>query len=144
MSSRKSGRRILYLVKWLDYPERKDWTEEHTTTSRKEVGKGFGNFTGGIPTHQKTTGSPKHSPTPNGRVRRNQALRPCRIDSEERQRPARRLRPTIQLTTLFTPSRPRNLTNEVKPPKEPASRATKLRHDKTHHKVASDSIGRKP
>jgi len=28
MSSRKSGRRILYLVKWLDYPERKDWTEE--------------------------------------------------------------------------------------------------------------------
>jgi len=28
MSSRKSGRRILYLIKWLDYPERKDWTEE--------------------------------------------------------------------------------------------------------------------
>jgi len=28
MSSRKIGRRILYLVKWLDYPERKDWTEE--------------------------------------------------------------------------------------------------------------------
>ena len=28
MSSRKHGRRILYLVKWLDYPERKDWTEE--------------------------------------------------------------------------------------------------------------------
>jgi len=28
MSSWKSGRRILYLVKWLDYPERKDWTEE--------------------------------------------------------------------------------------------------------------------
>ena len=28
MSSRKHGRRILYLVKWLDYPDRKDWTEE--------------------------------------------------------------------------------------------------------------------
>jgi len=28
MSSRKHSRRILYLVKWLDYPERKDWTEE--------------------------------------------------------------------------------------------------------------------
>jgi len=28
MSARKQGRRILYLVKWLDYPERKDWTEE--------------------------------------------------------------------------------------------------------------------
>jgi len=28
MSARKPGRRILYLVKWLDYPERKDWTEE--------------------------------------------------------------------------------------------------------------------
>jgi len=28
MSSRKHGRRVLYLVKWLDYPERKDWTEE--------------------------------------------------------------------------------------------------------------------
>jgi len=28
MSSRKSVRHILYLVKWLDYPQRKDWTEE--------------------------------------------------------------------------------------------------------------------
>jgi len=28
MSSQKHGRRVLYLVKWLDYPERKDWTEE--------------------------------------------------------------------------------------------------------------------
>jgi len=28
VSSRKHGRRILYLVKWLDYPDRKDWTEE--------------------------------------------------------------------------------------------------------------------
>jgi len=32
MSSVKRGRRnnkrILYLVKWLNYPERKDWTEE--------------------------------------------------------------------------------------------------------------------
>jgi len=28
MSSRRQGRRILYLVKWLDYPARKDWTEE--------------------------------------------------------------------------------------------------------------------
>ena len=28
MASRRQGRRILYLVKWLDYPERKDWTEE--------------------------------------------------------------------------------------------------------------------
>jgi len=28
MSSRKHGRRVLYLVKWLDYPKRKDWTEE--------------------------------------------------------------------------------------------------------------------
>jgi len=26
--SRKHGKQILYLVKWLDYPERKDWTEE--------------------------------------------------------------------------------------------------------------------
>ena len=25
---RGNNRRILYLVKWLDYPERKDWTEE--------------------------------------------------------------------------------------------------------------------
>jgi len=28
VSSRKQGRRILYLVKWLDYPDQKDWTEE--------------------------------------------------------------------------------------------------------------------
>jgi hypothetical protein len=28
MGSIKKGRRILYLVKWLDYPDRKDWTEE--------------------------------------------------------------------------------------------------------------------
>jgi len=32
MSSVERGRgnnkRLLYLVKWLDYPERKDWTEE--------------------------------------------------------------------------------------------------------------------
>jgi len=28
MSARKQGRRILYLVRWLDFPERKDWTEE--------------------------------------------------------------------------------------------------------------------
>ena len=28
MSSRRQGRRILYLVKWLDYPDRKEWTEE--------------------------------------------------------------------------------------------------------------------
>jgi len=28
MSSQKQGRRILYLVKWLNYPEGKDWTEE--------------------------------------------------------------------------------------------------------------------
>ena len=28
ISSVKRGRRILYLVRWLDYPERKDWTEE--------------------------------------------------------------------------------------------------------------------
>jgi len=28
VSSRRHGKRILYLVKWLDYPERKDWTEE--------------------------------------------------------------------------------------------------------------------
>jgi len=32
MSSVERGRgnnkRIIYLVKWLDYPERKDWTEE--------------------------------------------------------------------------------------------------------------------
>jgi len=26
--SRKNNKRILYLVKWLDYPECKDWTEE--------------------------------------------------------------------------------------------------------------------
>jgi len=25
---RGSNKRILYLVKWLNYPERKDWTEE--------------------------------------------------------------------------------------------------------------------
>jgi len=24
----RNGKRILYLVKWLDYPERKDWTDE--------------------------------------------------------------------------------------------------------------------
>ena len=57
-------------------------------------------------------------------------LRPCRIDNEERQRPARRLRPTIQLTTLFTPSQPRNRTSKEEPPKGPTSRAPKLRHDK--------------
>jgi hypothetical protein len=28
MSSTKKGRRILYLVRWLDYPNRRDWTEE--------------------------------------------------------------------------------------------------------------------
>jgi len=28
LGSTKKGRRVLYLVKWLDYPERKDWTEE--------------------------------------------------------------------------------------------------------------------
>jgi len=32
MSSVEGGqgnnKRILYLIKWLDYPERKDWTEE--------------------------------------------------------------------------------------------------------------------
>jgi hypothetical protein len=28
MSSTKKGRRILYLVRWLDYPDRRDWTEE--------------------------------------------------------------------------------------------------------------------
>jgi len=26
--SRENNKRILYLVKWLNYPERKDWTEE--------------------------------------------------------------------------------------------------------------------
>ena len=25
---RENNKRILYLVKWLDYPEQKDWTEE--------------------------------------------------------------------------------------------------------------------
>ena len=35
VSSRKQGRRILYLVKWLDYPERKDWTEEPTDNFSK-------------------------------------------------------------------------------------------------------------
>jgi len=28
LGSTRKGRRILYLVKWLDYPDRKDWTEE--------------------------------------------------------------------------------------------------------------------
>jgi len=28
MSSTKRGRRVLYLVKWLDFPDRRDWTEE--------------------------------------------------------------------------------------------------------------------
>jgi len=28
MGSTKRGRRVLYLVKWLDYPHRRDWTEE--------------------------------------------------------------------------------------------------------------------
>jgi hypothetical protein len=28
MSSTKKGRRVLYLVKWLDFPDRRDWTEE--------------------------------------------------------------------------------------------------------------------
>jgi len=28
MSARKQGRRVLYLAKWLDFPERKDWTKE--------------------------------------------------------------------------------------------------------------------
>ena len=28
ISSRNHGRRILYLVRWLDYPEWKDWMEE--------------------------------------------------------------------------------------------------------------------
>jgi len=28
LGSTKKGRRVLYLVKWLDYPDRKDWTEE--------------------------------------------------------------------------------------------------------------------
>jgi hypothetical protein len=28
MSSIKKGRRVLYHVKWLDYPDRQDWTNE--------------------------------------------------------------------------------------------------------------------
>jgi hypothetical protein len=28
LGSTKKGRRVLYLVKWLDYPNRRDWTEE--------------------------------------------------------------------------------------------------------------------
>jgi len=28
MASIKKGRRVLYLVKWLDYPDRRDWTKE--------------------------------------------------------------------------------------------------------------------
>jgi hypothetical protein len=28
LGSTKKKRRVLYLVKWLDYPEEKDWTEE--------------------------------------------------------------------------------------------------------------------
>jgi len=28
LGSTRKGRRVLYLVKWLDYPDRKDWTEE--------------------------------------------------------------------------------------------------------------------
>ena len=72
MSSRKIGRRILYLVKWLDYPDGKTGWKNHTTTSRKEAWKSFGNFIGGIPTHRKTIGSPKNSPTTNKQVRRNQ------------------------------------------------------------------------
>ena len=28
MSARKQGRRVIYLAKWLDFPERKDWTKE--------------------------------------------------------------------------------------------------------------------
>ena len=28
ISSTKRGRRVMYLVKWLDYPNQRDWTEE--------------------------------------------------------------------------------------------------------------------
>ena len=28
LGSTRKGHRVLYLVKWLDYPDRKDWTEE--------------------------------------------------------------------------------------------------------------------
>jgi hypothetical protein len=28
MASSKKGQQVLYLVKWLNYPDRKDWTEE--------------------------------------------------------------------------------------------------------------------
>jgi hypothetical protein len=28
MGSTKKGRRVLYLIKWLDYPDRRDWTNE--------------------------------------------------------------------------------------------------------------------
>jgi len=28
VGSTKMGRRVLYLVKWLDYPDQKDWTNE--------------------------------------------------------------------------------------------------------------------
>jgi len=28
LGSTKKGRHVLYLIKWLDYPEQKDWTEE--------------------------------------------------------------------------------------------------------------------
>ena len=28
MGSTKKGRRVLYLVKWLDYPDRRDWTNK--------------------------------------------------------------------------------------------------------------------
>jgi hypothetical protein len=28
MSSTKKGRQVLYLVKWLDFPDRRDWTNK--------------------------------------------------------------------------------------------------------------------
>jgi len=57
---RRNNKRILYLVKWLDYPERKDWTEEpYDNFFSRWPGETLGvasmesGRTKGLPAHQK-------------------------------------------------------------------------------------------
>jgi len=68
MSSVERGRgnnkRILYLVKWLDYPERKDWTEEQFDNCSVGGQRNSRSFINEIQTYRGTTSSPRARPVP--------------------------------------------------------------------------------
>jgi len=61
---RGNNQRILYLVKWLDYPERKDWTEEPFDNFSVGSLEKLREFHQGIRTCRGTTGSPRARPVP--------------------------------------------------------------------------------